>query len=231
MHHVSTHQTATAPTCSDTIKTFTVDSLNPNEFPSLSDYSTIMSLTLPSLLPAVDIPPLLARVNQSLAMGGSFNLLLIDSMPRAGTLGRHMRAWLRTYLLPNVERSFRCQNPATLFPEWLASASLRGKGSTITTTKFFANPDRIQIEASLSLSEGADAPASDDYRTRIKKAQIRSLTGRTLWQLIWGGFVSKGATKWWDDPFCQKECIELGTIWEYHFIEGVKDAEVSSPEA
>lgn len=135
-----------------------------------------------------------------------------------------MRVWLRTNLLPNIERAFRCANPSTLFPEWLAAASLRGKGSTITTTKFYANPASVHIEASAANDQHS---THDDHETRVKKAEIRSLTGRTLWKMIWGSFVSKGSRMWWDDPVCAEECVELGTIWEYHFIEGVKDAEVA----
>lgn len=182
-----------------------------------------MTLTLPFLLPAVDVPPLLIAVNHALTPGGSLHLLLIDPMPRSGTLGRHMRAWLRMNLLPNIERSFRCANPTTLFPEWLAAASLRGKGSTITTTKFFANPARVHLEASSDLQNSTNK----DHETRVKKAEIRSITGRSLWKTIWGPFVSKGVRMWWDEPICAEECVELGTIWEYHFIEGVKDAEAA----
>lgn len=182
-----------------------------------------MTFTLPALLPAVDIPPLLTAVNHALLPGGSLHLLLIDPMPRPGTLGRHMRCWLRNNLLPNIERTFRCANPTTLFPEWLAAASLRGKGSTITTTKFFANPARVHLEA---FSDGQEV-TNNDQETRVKKAEIRSLTGRTLWKMIWGPFVSKGAKMWWDEPICAAQCVELGTIWEYHFIEGVKDAEAA----
>lgn len=43
-----------------------------------------------------------------------------------------------------------------------------------------------------------------------------------LWTEVWGPFVTADSW-WWDDAACVDECVELGTFWEYHMIEAVKD--------
>ncbi|KOS17352.1 hypothetical protein ESCO_006394 [Escovopsis weberi] len=56
------------------------------------------------------------------------------------------------------------------------------------------------------------------------KAEVRSLVGRMLWVEVWGAHIT--ADKWWwEDAACVRECLELGTFWEYHTIKGVKGEE------
>jgi hypothetical protein len=145
--------------------------------------------------------------------GGTLNLTLIDPSPVAATLGPHMRAWLEENLLLNLERQFRCMNPSKLFPLWLHDASLRGEGSTITTVKFQAVPDKSQVV------EGADEQAIAERETRL---ELRSLVGRMLWMEVWGAFIA-AEQWWWEDTECVQECIRLGTYWEYNLIEAVKE--------
>lgn len=135
-----------------------------------------------------------------------------------------MRSWLRDHLLTNLERTFRCASPTKLFPDWLAEASLRGNGSTITKTRFFANPASVKLHASsdVAVDDLLDPSFKTAHEGRVAKAEVRSLAGRFLWKHIWGPFVT-GNNWWWDEPVCVAECLELGTIWEYQIIDGVKD--------
>ncbi|PNH65160.1 hypothetical protein VD0002_g3752 [Verticillium dahliae] len=104
-------------------------------------------------------------------------------------------------------------NPSKLFPIWLADASLRAEGSTITTVKFLAvaSPDPEGVEAEgLRRSE------------RSVKQELRSLVGRLLWMDVWGNYIAADGW-WWDDPAIVQECQQMRTSWEYCVIEAVKD--------
>lgn len=135
-----------------------------------------------------------------------------------------MRAWLQEHLLINLERHFKCTNPSRLFPEWMGDAGLRGQGSTLTTSKFYA----------VSASIRSEADDSDPFIDRIPserevKAEVRSIIGRLLWMEVWGSFVT-GDKWWWEDEGCVNECLQLGTVWEYHMIDGVKQGQEDIPE-
>lgn len=54
------------------------------------------------------------------------------------------------------------------------------------------------------------------------KIQLKTVVGRTLWKETWGPFV-EGERWWWEDEDIVKECVELGTRWEWSVIEGVKE--------
>lgn len=191
--------------------------VSPSVFPLAPQlFENVYSLSMPAICSSPDIPGVLKNICKSLKQGGSLQLTLIDPLPCARTLGQRMRTWLEEHLLLNLERHFRCMNPSRLFPDWLAKASLRGQGSTLTRAKFFAIPTSIRY------SHGGGDPFANRPRSEGEvKAELRSLVGRMLWIEVWGAFVT--AEKWWwEDEKCVEECLELGTFWEYTMIEGVK---------
>ncbi|KAH7152903.1 hypothetical protein EDB81DRAFT_718510 [Dactylonectria macrodidyma] len=194
-----------------------VPSVSPSVFPVAPRlFENVYSLSMPSICPAPEIPGVLKNIRKSLKQGGSLHLTLIDPLPCTGTLGQHMRTWLEEHLLLNLERHFRCMTPSRLFPDWLAEASLRGRGSTLSMAKFFANPSSVRY------LEGDSDPFVEQASNEDQvKAELRSLVGRMLWLEVWGTFVT--ADKWWwEDEECLQECLELGTFWEYKMIEGVR---------
>ncbi|RGP64421.1 hypothetical protein FSPOR_7951 [Fusarium sporotrichioides] len=182
-------------------------------------FETVYSLSLPSSSPSTAIPGVLKNINKYLRVGGSLHLTLINPLPCAGTLGHRMRTWLEEHLLINLERHFRCTNPSKLFPDWMGDAGLRGQGSTLTTSKFYAVSASIRSQVDDSDPFIDKAPPE-----REVKAEVRSIIGRLLWMEVWGNFVT-GEKWWWEDEGCVNECLQLGTVWEYHIIEGVKQEE------
>ncbi|RGP80483.1 hypothetical protein FLONG3_1411 [Fusarium longipes] len=184
-------------------------------------FEAVYSLSLPSVSPSTEIPGTLKSISRYLRVGGSLHLTLIDPLPCAGTLGHRMRAWLEEHLLINLERHFRCTNPSKLFPDWMGDAGLRGQGSTLTTSKFYA------VSASIRRSQIDDNDPFVDKAPseREVKAEVRSIIGRLLWMEVWGNFVT-GEKWWWEDESCVNECLELGTVWDYHIIEGVKQEDM-----
>ncbi|RBR27185.1 uncharacterized protein FIESC28_00048 [Fusarium coffeatum] len=182
-------------------------------------FETVYSLSLPSVSPSNDIPGVLKNISKCLRVGGSLHLTLIDPLPCAGTLGHRMRSWLEEHLLINLERHFRCTNPSKLFPDWMGDAGLRGQGSTLTTSKFYA------VSASIRSQVDDNDPFVEKVPSeREVKAEVRSIIGRLLWMEVWGNFVT-GEKWWWEDEGCVNECLQLGTVWDYHIIEGVKQEE------
>ncbi|CAH0044247.1 unnamed protein product [Clonostachys solani] len=196
-----------------------INTPTPLKFRGECNYDAAFSFTMPAMCPAAGIPDLLSGISKSLKPGAALRLILVNPMPRAGTVGPHMRAWLRGHLLSNLERSFRCTSPCKLFPEWLGDAGLRGRGSTRTVTKFFAVPASVTHQS----TETMDPKTLQEFSESKKmvKAEIRSYLGRELWRQIWGPFLTEGKS-WWEDSACVTECLEFGTIWECHTIEAVK---------
>lgn len=183
--------------------------MSPTAFPLAPGlFGSAHSLTLPSLVPSPDVPTLLKNIHRALTVGGTLRLTLIDPLPAAKTLGPLLRLWMDEHLLLNLERNFRCMNPSKLLPIWLADASLRAEGSTITTVKFLAVVQAPQ----------ASAAASE----KSVKQELRTLVGRMLWTEVWGQFV-KANTWWWEDQAIVDECNRMRTTWEYSKIEAVKD--------
>ncbi|KAJ4317557.1 hypothetical protein N0V84_007302 [Fusarium piperis] len=201
-----------------------VPSVSPSAFPVAPNlFETVYSLSLPALCPSPDIPAVLKNISKCLRQGGSLHLTLIDPLPCAKVLGTRMRTWLEEHLLLNLERNFRCTNPSKLFGDWMGEASLRGYGSTLTSSKFYAVPESVRKNRS---SEDSSDPFVDRVRDDNEvKAELRCLVGRMLWMEVWGGYVT-GDTWWWEDEDCVKECLEMGTFWEYKMIEGFKDKDV-----
>ncbi|UNI24427.1 hypothetical protein JDV02_010171 [Purpureocillium takamizusanense] len=181
-------------------------------------FEAAYSLSLPAICTTSDLRGIVHNVSSALKPGGTLHLTLIDPLPCANTLGAKMRQWLEQHLLSNLRRESRCMSPSTALPQWLGEASLRATGSTLTTTKFYATLDNLRLQ-----QQDPD-PAIEQLRAEKKtKAELRSLVGRLLWKEIWGRYVTTDSW-WWDDRGCMEECLQLGTFWEYHLIEAVKDA-------
>ncbi|KAJ4156749.1 hypothetical protein NW754_008392 [Fusarium falciforme] len=176
-----------------------VPSVSPSAFPVAPNlFETVYSLSLPALCPSSDIPAVLKNISKCLRQGGSLHLTLIDPLPA-----------------PRFSE--------TLFGDWMGEASLRGYGSTITSTRFYAVPESVKKSRS---SEESSDPFIDRVRDDNEvKAELRCLVGRMLWMEVWGGYVT-GDTWWWEEEDCVKECLELGTFWEYKMIEGFKDKDI-----
>ncbi|KAL2875493.1 hypothetical protein SGCOL_009262 [Colletotrichum sp. CLE4] len=158
---------------------------------------------------------LLKNVHRCLAAGGAFHLTLIDPLPVTSTLGPLMRSWIEENLIFNLEKNFRCMNPSKLFPLWLADASLRAEGSTITTVRFSAIPPTDRPDTATT-----DAEVLAD---KAVKQELRSMVGRMLWREVWGQYITADQW-WWENPRIVEECEQLKTAWEYSIIEAVKEA-------
>ncbi|KAF5017892.1 hypothetical protein F66182_10150 [Fusarium sp. NRRL 66182] len=202
-----------------------VPSTSSSAFPLAQQlFETVYSLSLPAVCASPEIPSVLKNISKCLRLGGSLQLTLIDPLPCAGTLGHRMRAWLEEHLLINLERHFRCTNPSKLFPDWMGEAGLRGAGSTLTTSKFYAVSASIRSQV-----DDSDPFIDRDHCEREVKAEVRSIIGRLLWMEVWGSFVT-GDRWWWEDEGCVSECLQLGTVWDYHIIEGVKQEDTAVGE-
>lgn len=197
-----------------------VSKVSPAEFPVAPRiYESVHSLILPSLCSFSLIPGILSNVYKCLNKQGFLRLILIDPFPRTLTMGRNMKMWIEENLLRNLAKEGKCMSPSTAFPPLLGKARLRGDGSTLTTTKFYAVP-------SSATSRDVDAVQDNVQKENEAKAQVRSLIGRMLWVEVWGPYVTSNKW-WWDDPACVAECLELGTFWEYHTVKGVKEPKVA----
>ncbi|KAK1469546.1 hypothetical protein CMEL01_01313 [Colletotrichum melonis] len=193
-----------------------VPAISPSAFPvAPSLFGVVYSLALPALLPSPEVPSLLKNVHRCLAAGGAFHLTLIDPLPVTSTLGPLMRSWIEENLIFNLEKNFRCMNPSKLFPLWLADASLRAEGSTITTVRFSAIPPTDRSDTATT-----DAEVLAD---KAVKQELRSIVGRMLWREVWGQYITADQW-WWENPRIVEECEQLKTAWEYSIIEAVKEA-------
>ncbi|KAH0493639.1 hypothetical protein TgHK011_000296 [Trichoderma gracile] len=205
------------------VRVISVSQVSPTDFPVAPRiYESVHSLTLPSLCPSAQLPGILSNVYKCLKKKGFLRLVIIDPLPRAGTMGRNMKTWIEEHLLRNLAKQGKCLSPSTAFPPLLAEARLRGDGSTLTTTKFYAVPE----SATEYLDKVKDAIQAENE----EKAQVRSLIGRMLWVEAWGPYVT-GTKWWWDDPACVAECLEMGTFWEYHTVRGVKEVDEAANKA
>ncbi|KAK1240605.1 hypothetical protein MKX07_004633 [Trichoderma sp. CBMAI-0711] len=205
------------------VRVISVSQVSPTDFPVAPRiYESVHSLTLPSLCPSAQLPGILGNVYKCLKKKGFLRLVIIDPLPRTSTMGRNMKGWIEEHLLRNLAKQGKCLSPSTAFPPLLAEARLRGDGSTLTTTKFYAVPE----SATEYLDKVKDAIQAENE----EKAQVRSLIGRMLWVEAWGPHVT-GNRWWWDDPACVAECLEMGTFWEYHTVKGVKEVDETTKAA
>lgn len=163
-------------------------------------FSSICSISLPTVLPISYIPTLLRECHRVLVPSGTLCLTIIDPSPVLTTIGPRLRAWLDKHLLLNLEKHFRCMNPGRLLPTWLKEAgfSLKTKGAKHTILRFSA-----------TLKADGDT------------AELGTEVGRMLWKEMWGGFA-EGKKWWWDDEAVMEECAKLETRWECALIEAVK---------
>ncbi|KAF4582971.1 hypothetical protein GQ602_006115 [Ophiocordyceps camponoti-floridani] len=180
-------------------------------------FEAVYAVSLPSLCSARELRGLISNVSSCLKPQGTLSLRIIDPLPCAETLGRRMRGWLEEHLMANLEKQGRCSRPTAQLPQWLGEVSLRAAGSTLTTAKFYATPESVW-----RLAKDPDPTIERMHAERKVKAELRSLVGRMLWREVWGEYVTADSW-WWDDAACVDECLELGTFWEYHLIEAVKD--------
>ncbi|KAG6023309.1 hypothetical protein E4U19_004451 [Claviceps sp. Clav32 group G5] len=188
-------------------------------FPELADsFDAVHSMLLPALCKASEMPGVLHNIHKCLKPGGSLNLIVIDSIPHVDAFGAKMRAWFMKNLVLNIRQQSRSINPSLILPDLLSKTSLRATGSILTTTQFYANPQNIGRHG-VEL-DGTARSVNEDKELR---AELRSIAGRILWKEVWGQFVTSD-TWWWEEADCMQECLELGTFWEYHFVQAVKAA-------
>jgi hypothetical protein len=217
-----------------------------------SDLDLIRSQSFPVMCPAPDMTRALICLRSRLKTGtGALHLTLIDALPHPATLGPNLRKWIETNLIVNLTPHSISHTPTRLLPKCLAAASLRGPGSRRIKTKFFACSASIRgctLSAEDQQHEDHDPdPAIRRLRTELRvKAELRCLVGRMLWKEIWGPCTRSSQKSeahdgqkdrndqeksteteskwWWDDEACMAECLQLGTFWEYHTIEAVRDS-------
>ncbi|KAK9442885.1 hypothetical protein VB005_03948 [Metarhizium brunneum] len=214
IHHLSDNPLS-SDSASNICAVYSPDAVSPFPGP-LRNFDAAYSMTLPSLCRESDIPAVLNNINKCLRSGGVYHLLLIDPIPNTDALGKNMRAWFRNNLLQKLRQQSRCLSPSYIFPKALGESSLRGHGSTLTTTKFYANPQNI-----CRRQDETDDESKREREGKETRAELRSIVGRMLWREVWGEFVTSD-TWWWEDPDCMRECLELGTFWEYYSIQAVK---------
>ncbi|KAK4191397.1 hypothetical protein QBC35DRAFT_470784 [Podospora australis] len=172
-------------------------------------YTAVHSLSLPSQFRSQDIPPLLTKIRRCLIPGGTFHLALIDPVPVPSSMGPRMSHWMDQNLVFNLEATFKCVTPGRHIPVWLQVAELWGTGSTTMKGKFRATCDFF--------------PRDDPEEKRfLIQDELETTMGRILWQDVWGGCV-RGDSWWWEDPEIMKECMKLGTFFEYHLIEAIRE--------
>ncbi|KAH7309467.1 hypothetical protein B0I35DRAFT_440031 [Stachybotrys elegans] len=179
----------------------------------------VCSLAIQSLRPQDTIADDLRHLHNVLRPGGVCQLTLINPMPVMSTVGRRLVLWLERHLLRNLTREGKCLSPTSWFPDFLRRAGLRGPGSTVTRHSFRA-VSHVKESTTDIIS---DNPAEVLQREQHLLPQVQSLVGRTLWIEIWGPYVT--AEKWWwEERDIVDECLSLGTEWEYHLINAVKDS-------
>lgn len=183
-------------------------------FPIEADsFTSVHCLSLPSLVPGIEIRRLLQNIHRCLAPGGVLYLTFLDPMPTNSSLGPVMREWFEENLTVNLESDFRCRTPSQLLPGWLKDSKLKGEGSRITKVQFRA------INSERGVMIGGHT-SEDEDRT---EEELRSTVGRMLWQEVWGTYV-RADKWWWEIPECIKECIERGTYFEYSAVQAVKSS-------
>ncbi|KAK7749815.1 hypothetical protein SLS53_000395 [Cytospora paraplurivora] len=186
-------------------------------------YSTVNCLSLASIVPSSEIPPLLSRIHGVLGRGGALSMAVLDPLPKPHSAGPALRQWLDENLVFNLEQQFRCTNPSRNFPVWLQDARLRARGSIITTTRFQAvAPPQSRGGRGRSSGEGEEEEEEEEASEVAARMELRTVVGRMLWQDIWGPFVTADRW-WWDVPEIVDECLGLATHWEYSTIVACKE--------
>jgi hypothetical protein len=191
----------------------------------------IRSARLASLLPATQLPQLLAECYRVLKPGGVLELRLMDATPERGSMGPRLATWLEERLLLGLEREFRCQRPVMLLPRWAQEAG------------FKPLPFRNEVDAQglrmqrysfgkLGLARCLRLPAATVERESAKRdvvAQVGVLVSRALWKDAWGIFVHADREEnwWWDNPEVLDECREWKTVWDVGTLYVIKEEKAS----
>ena len=178
----------------------------------------IRASRLAALLPAAQLPNVLAECHRVLVPGGVLEVRLMDAMPARRNTGPKLAAWLEENLLLNLEAGFLCTRPLALVPKWVKDAGFKSlalpspaeapEGTTDSapdstppaTTPTAAPIDRARAKLGfgrfLRLSgAGTEATPSSlallDGQTDQDAVveQVGVLIARALWKDTWGPFV------------------------------------------
>jgi hypothetical protein len=187
----------------------------------------VRSSRIASLLPATQLPALLAECYRVLKPGGVLELRLMDAIPERSSMGPRLATWLEERLLLDLEREFRCQRPMMMIPRWAAEVG------------FLPLPFRNELDAQglrkprdslgkIGMARCLRLPAAAQERdqgNRDAVAQVGVLVGRALWKDTWGAHVHEEYDEnwWWDNPDVVEECREWKTVWDVGTLYVVKE--------
>jgi SAM-dependent methyltransferase len=198
----------------------------------------IRSSRLATLLPAAQIPGLLAECHRVLKPGGILELRLMNPLPERNSMGPKLAHWLEERLMLNLEAGFRCSRPLTLIPQWAKDAGFQPLPFTSEAEAHGRNADgtprvrrpnslgKLGLARSLNLpsvaveASAASKDSSGDSGRALVVSQVGVLVARSLWKDTWGSFVREGSydegseSWWWEDGHLAKECKAWRTSWE-----------------
>ena len=184
---------------------------------------------LASLLPAAQLPALIAECHRVLMPGGVLELRIMDAMPDRCSTGPKMAAWLEERLLLRLEAGFKCSRPLAMVPQWVKDAGFKPlptqtddemTASSELTPRKKTRTGKLGITRCLQLptvpSDGSNSPNRELVVSRLGVE-----VARALWIDAWGSFVREGsdqedeeAATWWDDAELTMECKEWKTVWD-----------------
>lgn len=157
--------------------------------------SNIVVPWLATLLPASQIPALIAESYRLLQPGGQFDARLINALPVKATMGPKLELWLEENLIIQLESDFRCSRPCELLPTW---------SKKFKFTMADGRPPALSQEVLLR----AAVVSTDDVNLRVGAAVLRH-----LWYGTWGSSTSGTECFWWDNDEIVEECLERETSW------------------
>jgi hypothetical protein len=190
----------------------------------------IRSSQLPSLLPAAQLPALLADCHRILKPGGVLELRIVDAVPQQGSMGPKLAAWLEDRLLQHLDDQYRCSRPSLLVQQWASDAGFA-----------MLHGGKLGLLRCLRLA-AAGARGGHDVLGEVGAAALRE-----VWKDAWGKYVqhyeidpgasnsnsnSSGAGSasdgqaqplwWWADDDLVRECQQWGTAWDVGTLVVVK---------
>jgi hypothetical protein len=190
----------------------------------------IRSTRLPILLPASQLPALLAECYRVLKPGGVLELRLMDATPERRSMGPLLASWLEDRLLLGLEQDFKCQRPVMLVPRWAHDA-----GFIPLPIKNDADGDKESSEkrkGNMGLARCLRLPAAasnahSNHRDIV--GQVGVLVSRALWKDTWGAYVNDDYHEhwWWENPEIIDECREWNTTWDVGTMFVMKEATIS----
>jgi hypothetical protein len=177
----------------------------------------IRSARLPTLLPASQLPALLAECYRVLKPGGVLELRLMDATPERRSTGPLLANWLEERLLLGLEQDFKCQRPVILVPKWARDAGFVPLVLKDDADK--GNTSGEQQNGNLGLARCLRLPAAasdSSHNHRDVVGQVGVLVSRALWKDAWGANVSDDYNEhwWWENPEIVDECREWNTTWD-----------------